>query len=43
MLKSLASRRPSWGPGPWIRFVYTPKHTSWLNQIELWFSILVRR
>lgn len=26
-----------------IRFVYTPKHTSWLNQIELWFSILVRR
>ena len=21
-----------------IRFVYTPKHTSWLNQIELWFS-----
>jgi hypothetical protein len=26
-----------------IRFVYTPKHTSWLNQIEVWFSILVRR
>lgn len=26
-----------------IRFVYTPKHASWLNQIELWFSILVRR
>jgi hypothetical protein len=26
-----------------IRFVYTPKHCSWLNQIELWFSILVRR
>jgi transposase len=26
-----------------IRFVYTPKHTSWLNQIEIWFSILVRR
>ena len=26
-----------------IRIVYTPKHTSWLNQIELWFSILVRR
>ena len=23
--------------------MYTPKHTSWLNQIELWFSILVRR
>jgi transposase len=26
-----------------IHFLYTPKHTSWLNQIELWFSILVRR
>lgn len=26
-----------------IRFVYLPKHTSWLNQIEIWFSILVRR
>ena len=26
-----------------IRFVYTPLHTSWLNQVELWFSILVRR
>jgi len=30
-------------PAHRIRFVYTPKHTSWLNQIELWFSILVRR
>ena len=26
-----------------IRFVYTPVHTSWLNQIEIWFSILVRK
>ena len=26
-----------------IRFVYTPKHTSWLNQMEIWFSILVRK
>jgi transposase len=26
-----------------IRFAYVPKHTSWLNQIEIWFSILVRR
>ena len=26
-----------------IRFVYTPKHTSWLNQVEIWFSILSRR
>lgn len=30
-------------PSHRIRFVYTPKHTSWLNQIEIWFSILVRR
>jgi len=26
-----------------IRFVYIPKHTSWLNQIECWFSLLMRR
>ncbi len=26
-----------------IRFVYTPKHCSWLNQIEIWFGILTRR
>ncbi len=26
-----------------IRFVYTPKHSSWMNQVEIWFSILVRR
>ena len=26
-----------------IRFVYTPKHCSWLNQVEIWFSILSRR
>src|SRR5258708_18120254 len=27
------------------RFVahYTPKHSSWLNQVELWFSILTRK
>jgi len=30
-------------PSHRIRFVYTPPHTSWLNQIEIWFSILVRR
>ena len=23
-----------------IRFVYTPKHCSWMNQIEIWFGIL---
>lgn len=26
-----------------IRFVYTPRHASWLNQVEIWFSILARR
>ena len=26
-----------------VRFVSVPKHTSWLNQIEIWFSILSRR
>lgn len=26
-----------------IRLVYTPKHSSWLNQIEIWLSILTRR
>ena len=26
-----------------IRIVYTPRHASWLNQVEIWFSILSRR
>ena len=26
-----------------IRFVYTPKHCSWMNQIEIWFGILTRK
>ncbi|MHC5719470.1 MAG: transposase [Nostoc sp.] len=26
-----------------ILFYYTPKHSSWLNQISIWFSILVRK
>jgi transposase len=26
-----------------IVFHYTPKHTSWMNQIEMWFSILMRK
>ncbi len=26
-----------------IVFHYTPKHASWMNQVELWFSILARK
>ena len=26
-----------------IRFQFTPKHCSWLNQIEIWFGILTRK
>ena len=30
-------------PAHQICFVYTPRHCSWLNQVEIWFSILARR
>ena len=30
-------------PAHAIVFHYTPKHASWLNQIELWLSILTRK
>jgi transposase len=26
-----------------FRFLYTPLHASWVNQVEVWFSILARR
>ncbi len=30
-------------PSRKIRFVYTPKHCSWLNQIEIWFGVLYKK
>ena len=44
ILKSMETRKAFlWSLDHRIRFVYLPKHTSWLNQIEIVFGIVGRR
>ncbi len=44
VLRSVASRQAFLSDSSHrVRFVYTPKHSSWLNQIEVVFGVIMRK